>query len=256
MSASSPQRWCSHVRRVSWSHPEWWALSCCAAAWLLLLSRAVPLSGGMQPLSHGHSHGHGGHAAATQSMMWTAELFWWLVMIAAMMLPMVVDPIRTTAARSLWRRRHRAICGFLIGYVGPWMAFGVGAAVMVSGLRMQTGVGTATATALAFSSALLWQTTAMKRRAVLACHRTQPIASDGWRADRDCVQYGWFVGRKCLVSCWALMLACLVAGHGLPAMACATAIGWAERHRVRPNERLLYGAIALVALAYAAMPFL
>jgi predicted metal-binding membrane protein len=186
---------------------------------------------------------------------WTADVFWWLVMIMAMMFPMVLTPVRNTAARSLWRRRHRAIGGFLLGYLGPWMVFGIAAAAIMSGLRTQTWLQPAAAAGLGFGLAVLWQTTSMKRRALLACHRTLPIAPNGWRADRDCLRYGWMTGISCLVSCWALMLACVLAGHSIPAMLCATAIGWTERNTARPNQRLLCAIIALFALTYVIQPY-
>ena len=79
----------------AWRRPEWWSLALCAAAWLLMVRR--------------HWHGISG----------------WMLMTFAMMLPMVVDSIRATAERSLWRRRHRAIAAFLIGYLSLWIVIGV-----------------------------------------------------------------------------------------------------------------------------------
>jgi predicted metal-binding membrane protein len=208
-------------------------------------------------MSHDHMH----HAMAVgvrpdRQAAWTAEAFWWFVMVVAMMFPMVLGPVRITAARSLWSRRHRAISGFLMGYLGPWMVFGIAASVAVSGLGTQTRAEPLAAAALGFGAAVLWQITPIKRRAVLACHRTLPIAPSGWRADRDCLRYGWMVGSSCLVSCWALMLACVLAGHSIPAMICATAVGWTERSVARPNQRLLCAAIAGLALTYAIVPYM
>jgi predicted metal-binding membrane protein len=162
--------------------------------------------------------------------------------------------VRATAARSLWRRRHRAIGAFLAGYLGPWIAFGLAASAAATTLRAQSPPSPALAAA-GFVAALLWQVTAMKRRALVACHRTLPLAPDGWRADRDCLRYGWMVGRSCLVSCWALMLACALAGHSLPAMIGATGIGWAERNTARPNQFLLCACIVALALSCAVAPY-
>jgi predicted metal-binding membrane protein len=205
-------------------------------------------------MPHGHIHQHMDMASAMTGGQteWATEAWWWLVMVAAMMFPMVLEPIRTTAERSLWRRRHRAISGFLTGYLGTWLMFGVVASVLVAALRTkawwpQAGV----AAASGFGAALLWQVTPIKRRAAIACHRTLPLAPAGWRADRDCLRYGWVVGRSCLVSCWALMLACLLAGHSVGAMVGVTAVSWAERYMVRPNQRLL--CIGIAALAICSM---
>lgn len=237
----------SRWQRLSWPHPEWWSLCLCAAAWLAVLSR-----GGA---AHGF-HEHAAHATHTSALThgptaWVGEALWWLVMVVAMMFPMVLEPVRATATRSLWRRRHRAIAGFLAGYLAPWALFGVVASVAVSGLRGAGGLG-ASAVVLGFGAAALWQVTPAKRRALFACHKTRPIAPDGWRADRDCLRYGWMVGGACLVSCWALMLACALAGHSAPAMLGATAVGWAERNVGRPNRLLLCAIILTLALTHVA----
>jgi predicted metal-binding membrane protein len=238
-------------KRLAWPYPEWWSLALCVVAWLMFLA---------YPMAVGPHMSHGNHAKGTTVLpysqaVWTAEAFWWLVMSVAMMVPLVLDPIRTTAARSLWRRRHRAISGFLTGYLVLWMLFGIVASMAISELQSQIQLEPAQAAALGFAAAVLWQVAPVKRRAVLACHRTLPIAPAGWRADLDCLRYGWMVGSSCLVSCWALMLACLLSGHSIPAMACATAVGWTERNRARPNQRLLCAVIAILALAYAIVPF-
>lgn len=239
-----PSRW----KRLSWPHPEWWSICLCAAAWLLLW-RAGPAAAGAHA-SHGRAHHDVGAGALGWGPSLTAEAFWWFVMVVAMMFPMVLDPVRATAGRSLWRRRHRAIAGFLLGYLAPWMLFGVAASAVAATLR--SGVQPSPAySAAAFGAALLWQVTPPKRRALLGCHRTRPLAPSGWRADLDCLRYGCAVGRSCLVSCWALMLACVLSGHGLAAMLGATSVGWAERNTARPNQLVLCAVIAALALTYA-----
>lgn len=236
-------------RRVAWPHPEWWSLGLSGAAWLVLLYRTAAPGAGPHAGNAHVGHAHAG-AAAPHWPALTAGAFWWLVMVVAMMFPMVVDQIRFTAARNLWRRRHRAIAGFLLGYLSPWMVFGV-AASAASGLLLTESRMGPVAT-VGFFAALLWQLTPAKRRALLGCHRTMPFAPGGWRADRDCLRYGCVVGSSCVVSCWALMLACVLAGHGLVAMAGVTAVGWAERNRTRPGQPVLCAVIVALALAYAA----
>lgn len=77
----------------------------------------------------------------------------------------------------------------------------------------------------------------------MACHRTRPLAPNGWLADRDCMFYGWTIGLSCLVTCWALMLACMFAGHSIPALLAVTSIGWIERNKRRPKQLALCAAI-------------
>lgn len=200
--------------RIAWRHPEWWALAISACAWLALL----------QPHAH---HLHGGFTL-------------WVLMTLAMMLPVVVFPIRTAAERSLWRRRHRAIAGFLIGYLAMWCLAGVVVALFDIHGRIAGGV--------AFAVAGAWQLTRWKRLALNACHRTMPLAPSGWRADRDCVRYGWRTGTRCVISCWALMLACALTGHALLATAFVMAVMLIERYTWRPDHRVLSAAIFAASL--------
>ena len=181
-----------------------------------------------------HAHMHHGHAANPIAA--------WMVMTVAMMVPMVAGSIRVTAQRSFWRRRHRAAAGFLLGYLSCWLIAGVA----VSYLPVRAG---ARAAAIAFFIAAVWQLTRWKRRSLAACHRTMPLAPNGWRADRDCIRFGWRAALPCFASCWALMLACLLSGHALFAAAAATAAGLAERSAVR-DPRLLAVALLTVSLFY------
>jgi predicted metal-binding membrane protein len=172
----------------------------------------------------------------------------WLLMVVAMMLPLVVGSIRIVAQRSLWARRHRAIGGFLIGYVGVWAGAGFLAAVAVTGSEVHRSDDPRVMGAAVFAIAAWWQLTPAKLRALSACHRTMALAPRGWRADRDCIHYGVRIGAPCVVSCGPLMTACLLTGHGVPAMVCAGLVGAAERYAAQPNQRWISASI----LAFAA----
>jgi predicted metal-binding membrane protein len=157
----------------------------------------------------------------------------WMLMTVAMMLPLVVPQVRFVADRSLWRRRHRAIAGFLIGYLAIWFLVGIAVSFVEP---------TPVLAAAAFAVAGTWQLTRYKRVAMASCHRPMPLAPRGWRADRDCIRYGWMVGTYCVASCWALMFACAMAGHHLVAMVGVTAVMYAERY-TRPRRRLFSGVL-------------
>jgi predicted metal-binding membrane protein len=233
-----------HWKNKVWSHPEWWSIGLCVAAWLLLLSSGHTGSTGSQQLL---AHSHHPVTVATSNYFyeaWLMDVIWWVVMIVAMMIPMVVAPIRVAAACSLWARRHRAIAGFLLGYITPWLAFGIMASFVTFVFRTQHWNPQLVAP-MAFAAAVFWQVTPLKRRSLLLCHRTYPISPKGWRADRDCWRYGWNVGSWCLVSCWALMVGCMLAGHSLAAMSAASVVGWTERTKPRPDQRILCTIIGL-----------
>jgi len=174
-------------------------------------------------------------------------------MVVAMMLPLVVAAIRATSRRSLWRRRNRAIGGFLIGYLGPWLVLGLAVSAIAGAVRLEDRHDPPALAAVGFGIAAAWQVTSVKRRAVWSCHRTAPLAPAGWRADRDCIRYGWDIGKRCLASCWAMMLACVLAGHHLPTMACVGALGVAERYAARPRRLVITGVLTGLGLGYAAL---
>jgi hypothetical protein len=204
-------------------HPEWWMIAMSAAAWAMLLASRVP------------PH----HAAADVRM----ALSDWLLMTAAMMLPLAVTPVRGTAARSLWSRRHWAIAAFVIGYGLAWCTAGaffivaVGAAARLIELHVLSIVMLLVAAA--------WHVGPARRRAVLACDRSMPLAPSGWRANWDCVSFGMFFGRQCVLRCWAAMLAASLI-HSAAGMILISLIGFVEE---RPPSGATTGAFAFVALA-------
>ena len=162
----------------------------------------------------------------------------WAFMVVAMMVPLVVEPIRTTAARSLWRRRHRAIALFLTGYLTTWIGAGV-AAILLARLLGLSEESPRLLVAAGFALAAGWQLSPAKRRALNACHRTVPLAPHGARADRDCLRHGAWTGARCVTSCWPLMLACALAGHAPAVLLGVTLMLTGERYLRRPGRPFL-----------------
>ena len=160
--------------------------------------------------------------------------------------------MRLTAARSLWRRRHRATLGFVIGYLARWLAVGAALAMLEVSLHPDAWL----AAALGLACAAVWQLAPAKRRALAACHRGMPLAPNGWRADVDCVRFGWSIGGSCLLSCWALMLACVLADHSLPLLAAITATTAYERRALRPPREATFTFLLGAAVVYGLLGFL
>lgn len=228
--------------QVAWRHPEWWVITLSAIAWLFFIATSVVSAGG------GPAHAHD----VADQLMWPAiavDAGVWMLMIVAMMLPLVAGPIRTTATRSLWRRRHRAICVFLVGYVTVWAI--VGAAIAVAAITLRAHVTWVAAGSAGFFVAALWHGALPRRRALASCHRTSPLAPTGWRADADCLRFGCMIGGRCVVSCWALMLACVLAGHSMVAMLATSVIMVTERYSHRPDVDRARVALVVIGVGYA-----
>lgn len=241
------------LRRFTAWHPEWWTLALCLLAWVLL---ALPGGGETwAAISCGPLHDAGASAEASAALRfvsfgWAAGVAGWTIMVGAMMLPLVIAPVRRTAFASLWRRRHRAVAGFLLGYGGFWIAAGCLGLALLAGLGLGASARDAAA-ALAFALAGLWELTPLKRRALSGCHRRIPLRPTGWRADLDCLRYGAMQGCNCFASCWAIMLASMLAAHHLAIMASIALISAAERYRPRRTQGIEAAAWMCLALGYA-----
>jgi predicted metal-binding membrane protein len=202
--------WGSGLQYFFWQHPQWWTVALSGTAGVVMLF---------------HAWQHAGHEVH-HWMSFSQELGYWMLMVAAMMLPLVLYSIWLTAIGSLWSRRHLAVAGFVAGFLASWLGLGI----IAAGLRELSSTHTYAATALAFTGAIFWQRSPMHQRALVACHRTMPLAPVGWRADRDCLRFGATIGYACICSCWLLMLACALSGHSLFAMAATGVTGAADRH--------------------------
>lgn len=199
----------SFAREFVWRQPEWWTVALCGVAWTFMVV------GDVQHAGHEFHH----------RMGFRFEVLHWVGMVAAMMLPLLLEQVRTVAVSSLWRRRHRAIGGFLLGFFAAWMMVGLA----VAWVREFAWAHTQLAAAVAFLGAAWWLVTPWHLRGLKGCHKRIPLAPAGWRADWDCLRYGFVIGWGCVRSCWVLMAACALAGHGLVVMAGGMAVGLLER---------------------------
>jgi predicted metal-binding membrane protein len=241
-SAFSTASWTGRGRLIAWRHPEWWSLALSAGAAAALVAIHTQMFAG----SSAH---HGSRLPPPSVAAATLAFAQWLLMVVAMMVPLAASAIRTTAARSLWRRRHRAIAAFLVGYLAPWAIAGVVISIGVTLWMPADSRAVATTSSVALTIAALWQTSETKRRALMACHGTRPLAPAGWIAVRDGLNYGASIGGHCLTSCWALMLTCAILGHQPVAMIAAATIGVAERTTRRADARVTSAALGGLALA-------
>lgn len=215
------------VQDFFWTHPEWWSLGLSGAAWAALIVTGWS---------------HAGHEAHIHNS-YLQELWHWMLMVVAMMLPFSLGSIRYAAFNSLHFRRHRAVAGFLIGYLAPWLAMGIVVAA-VRGMRFRG------AASIFFAAAGLWIFTALYRRAIARCHAIMPLAPEGRRADADCVRFGIRAGSACVGSCWLLMIGCTLTGHALLSLAGGVLVSGMERWHFWPKRREAAGVCGVLAAVY------
>jgi len=220
--------------RIIWRYPQWWLFPVSLLAWL-----AIGVHTHSTGLELNVVHHHDGNAA--MGMSWISETYCWMLMVVAMMLPLIADSARNVAARSLWFRRQRAIVIFVLGYLSVWLMAGVVLSFVLATLRSRSWFDPRLAIGFSLLIAVAWQAIPIKKRALISCHRTRPIAPEGLRANWDCAGYGWMIGGGCLLNCWAWMLFCAVAGHHIVVMAFAMFLAIAERYPIPKLKRIAFG---------------
>jgi predicted metal-binding membrane protein len=228
-----------------------WLLAPSAAAWLTLLFLSAfehPLALCLAPranLLEGFFANMAAGFAAISPARWAAE---WVLMIAAMMLPLLVPMVRHVAARSFAARRERSVGLFVASYALVWLAAAAASSVALVAVRAAfQAIDLAAWTGLICCAlAAAWQLSAAKVRAVNRCHGTVALRPWALHASRDAIGFGLLHGTRCVRACLPVMVLPLAGGHGLGAMTAVFAILLAERARPKPQYRL--SAIILVLL--------
>ena len=223
------------LRRLSWRNPEWWVVMAAAVAWLFVA---------------GISHTHASHTWIAPGRDHAQGTLGIVAMVIAMMVPLTITNVRHVAQSSMWRRRHRAIAGFLVGYLGVWLV--VQTIIVETWGLLAPLIGWGTAGSVAMVAAALWEIAPLKRQRLRRCHRTMPLAPRGWRADADCARYGVSTGFSCVMMCWALMVAAAAFSHSFLVMTVLFGVQVSGRYKRRPSPVLAALAVlgaCLLALA-------
>jgi len=180
----------------------------------------------------------------------------WALMLAAMMAPMLIAPVRHVRDSSFARRRARAIMLFVAGYAAVWMA--AGAMLMALALAVRLAAPESwLVVALGTVIALVWQFSPFKQRCLNRGHAHFELAAFGVAADIGALRFGLTHGVWCVGSCWALMLLPLLVSRGhVAAMAAVSLWLFAERFDtpMPPRWRLRGpGRAARIVIAQAQM---
>jgi predicted metal-binding membrane protein len=156
----------------------------------------------------------------------------WVLMLAAMMVPLLVPPVRHVRDSSFSRRRARAIVLFVAAYVAIWMAGGAMLLAIATTARLVAPASPVAAAVMI--GALVWQFSPIKQRCLNRCHFHPELRAFGFAADRDALRFGLAHGAWCVGSCWALMLPPLVVSRGHLAVMAAVALWLAAERLERP----------------------
>lgn len=179
-----------------------------------------------------------------QIVTFGGELLGWSLMVVAMMLPLMFEPMRWVAFQSFRHRRHQSALFFLIGYLLPWGALGIAAAW----LRTFSWFNNPLVAAAIFAAAAVWVLFAGRRRALAYCHKKISIAPCGWKANRDCLRFGLTIGTACVAVCGFLMLGCAFSGHSVIAMLGGGALSFLERRSFRYPTYYIFAGTLILAI--------
>ncbi len=89
---------------------------------------------------------------------------WWLLMVAAMMMPLAMRDARWLAHRSLARRRGRTVALHVLGFLLVWTGLGA----VVAAAASTIGLGTRAA-AVSLAAAAVWHVSPVRRRVLGRC---------------------------------------------------------------------------------------
>ena len=239
------------LRRLLARRPEIWLYGVSGVAGMVVLAVALT------------QQGDGSRRAAQVSWAdrWSLMTAWsgWMAMVIAMMLPVIAPQARHVALRSLRRRRHRAMVGYVAGYLAVWAL--VGAALVVTLHRAGVPHPPAGLAVAALLAAAIWQVSEPRRRVLRRCGSLRLGAPKGLAADRDCATVGWRSGLRCAFTCAPVMVASAAAHHDPAVMGAVFVLLLTERapgpnpaqRAGRPLEAWalvgLAAAVALVAVA-------
>jgi predicted metal-binding membrane protein len=198
-------------------------LAVTALAWVLLIGT---LSIGTPGLAGMHAHHHPPTNAGALSAGAAVN---WMLMLAAMMSPVLVQPIQFIRGSSLARRRTRSTLLFVAGYTAVWMLAGAVILLVVAALG-SSGLPPYVPMAAVFFIAVVWQCSPAKQACLNRCHALRELAAFGRAADTDALIFGATHGVWCAGSCWAwMLLPLLLPGGHIEAMAAVAVLIFCER---------------------------
>lgn len=188
----------------------------CLLAWVVLLFNP----GHIMTMEHCHISASGPSAKSLSMLLYmnpfSSQLLGWGLMVVAMMLPKLSQPVEGICRQSLKRNRLPLSILFVLGYVYTWIVAGVFMIAIIIALNLLMPLSYIPA-AVVFLIALVWQFSPVKQRLLNLGHRHAVLPAFGWRPFRDALLFGVEHGLWCVGAGWALMLfpMLLPSGHNL-----------------------------------------
>lgn len=228
-----------------------WTTLLAGIAWACLLVVAEHHNPLRVSLPNGHASLLGADLSAGVSPgTLYGEAVHWILMVTAMMLPLLVVPIRQVAFRSYYWRQGKAIAAFLAGYAAVWMFTGMLCGWLFLIIGVAELVPAFVAASIALLAAAIWQILPFRAAAMRKCHRTVALTPRGLAADLDCIRFGLSHGVACVAVCLPLMLAIMISMPGVTAAVVLALLLYFERayqpvNRFIPAIMLLYCSVAM-----------
>ena len=218
------------VPRARPPRPQRWLEGVALAGWAALLVLTVV----------------GGHHAPGS---WPGHVLGGTAMVAVMA-PLVAPNVRYAVTRSAARARARVAAGVVAGWAVVWLA--AAAVLGVGTWALTSWIGGVAALAVLTLLAVVWQSTALKRRSLARCDRRLAPPLDRRRAGRAARRFGVVLGRDCVLSCWPLMGLMAAAGHAVPVAAACVGVAWYERRRPHHDPATRETALLIAAVGATA----
>lgn len=128
----------------------------------------------------------------------------WMIMTAAMMLPLTSAGCARVLHAVAPALRRRAVSSYLAGYLIVWLLPGI--ALALAGLAFGPAAEQRGMALIGCAFALGWSASPIAQRARNAMHRAQPIRGFGPAALLDSGRFGATSAVSCILSCWPWML--------------------------------------------------
>ena len=257
------------VRTFFARHPEWLTGVLCLIAWVVIIANSFDTSYGEKPSAHfiycikpgtfqqekfpAYQIENISNYAIFSAVFTTIlnGLVHWIIMVAAMMFPLLNEPVKHVAFSVKLKDKYFGILSFLAGYIIVWTVIGILFLLLPFCLDTLVNIqnlflkALTNASGFLVAAALVWLPSRPFR--MTRCSQTAPIGIQGWKLPADCFSYGLKIGLACLSLCWSPMAALILSNHNPALMLIATIVIVYERYLLPHTSK--FSGYAWIAIA-------